>query len=185
MDFDELTRLGSMMGSGGMIVMDEDTCMVNVAKYFFGFLKEESCGKCTPCREGIPQMLHILERITRGEGEPGDIATLEELAELLSETALCALGTTAVNPVLSTIRYFRQEYEEHILERRCPAKECRGLFLYEIDQEVCTGCGICRKNCPVEAISGERRKLHLLDKERCTKCGVCFDKCPFAAILKV
>ncbi len=184
-DFDELTRLGSMMGSGGMIVMDEDTCMVNVARYFLGFLKQESCGKCTPCREGISQMLYILERITRGEGELEDIDTLEELADLIGETALCALGKTAVNPVLSTIRYFRKEYEEHIIERRCPAKECRGLFLYEINPEVCNGCGICRKNCPVEAISGERRKPHLIDQEKCTKCGVCFDKCPFAAIVKV
>jgi NADH:ubiquinone oxidoreductase subunit F (NADH-binding)/(2Fe-2S) ferredoxin len=184
-DFDELTKLGSMMGSGGMIVMDEDTCMVNVAQYFLNFLKEESCGKCTPCREGIAQMLHILDRITRGEGELGDITKLESLAQLLSETALCALGTTAANPVLSTIRYFRDEYEAHIAEHRCPAKVCRNLFLYEIDPEVCTGCGICKKNCPEEAITGERREPHVIDQEKCTKCGTCFEKCPFTAIMKV
>ena len=184
-DFDELTKLGSMMGSGGMIVMDEDTCMVNVAHYFLGFLKDESCGKCTPCREGIAQMLYILDRITRGEGEAGDLAKLESLAELMSETALCALGKTAANPVLSTIRYFRGEYEEHIAERRCPAKECRGLFYYDIHAEVCTGCGICRKNCPVDAITGERKIPHLIDQEKCTKCGTCFEKCPFTAIMKV
>jgi NADH:ubiquinone oxidoreductase subunit F (NADH-binding)/Pyruvate/2-oxoacid:ferredoxin oxidoreductase delta subunit len=184
-DFDELTKLGSMMGSGGMIVMDEDTCMVNVAKYFLGFLKEESCGKCTPCREGLSQMLHILDRITHGEGEPGDVEKLEELADLLEGTALCALGKTAANPVLSTIRYFREEYEEHIQNQRCPAKECRGLFLYEINQETCTGCGICRRNCPVEAIAGEKREPHVINQETCTKCGTCIEKCPFDAIIKV
>ena len=184
-DFDELTKLGSMMGSGGMIVMDEDTCMVNVAKYFLGFLKEESCGKCTPCREGLSQMLYILDRITHGEGEPDDVEKLETLADLLEGTALCALGKTAANPVLSTIRYFREEYDEHIHNQRCPAKECQGLFLYDINSEACTGCGICRKNCPVDAIAGERRKLHVIDQETCTKCGVCFEKCPFDAIMKV
>jgi len=184
-DFDELTKLGSMMGSGGMIVMDEETCMVNVAKYFLGFLKDESCGKCTPCREGIPQMLHILQRITKGEGEEGDLEKLEVLAELLADAALCALGKTAANPVLSTLRYFRQEYEEHIQNKRCPAKECRGLFIYVINEEKCTGCGICRRNCPVEAISGEKKSPHLIDQEKCTKCGTCIEKCPFTAIMKV
>jgi NADH-quinone oxidoreductase subunit F len=184
-DFDELTKLGSMMGSGGLIVMDEETCMVNVAEYFLRFLREESCGKCTPCREGIPQMLHILESITGGKGRKGDIDRLERLAELLSEASLCALGKTAANPVLSTIRYFRNEYEEHIERGRCPAKVCRGLFLYEISADACTGCGICRKNCPVEAISGERRKAHVIDQRKCTKCGACFEKCPFNAIAKV
>ena len=184
-DFDELTKLGSMMGSGGMIVMDQDTCMVNIARYFLSFLKDESCGKCTPCREGISQMLHILDRITHGEGETGDLEKLESLAELLTETALCALGKTAANPILSTIRYFRAEFEEHIRDRHCPAKVCRGLFLYEIDPELCTGCGICKKNCPVEAISGERRKPHVIDQTKCTKCGICLEKCTFNSILKV
>ena len=184
-DFDELTRLGSMMGSGGMIVMDEDTCMVNLARYFLGFLKSESCGKCTPCREGLAQMLHILDRITSGKGEAADLDRLEELAGLLSEGSLCALGKTAANPILSTLRYFREEYEEHIVNKRCPAKECKGLFLYRIDPETCTGCGICRKNCPVEAITGERKQPHVIDQTICTKCNVCFEKCPFGAVLKV
>ena len=184
-DFDELTRLGSMMGSGGMIVMDEDTCMVNVAKYFLGFLKSESCGKCTPCREGIAQMLAILERITSGEGEPEDLDRLETLAELLMEGSLCALGKTAANPILSTLKYFRGEYEEHIRNKHCPARECRGLFIYQIDPETCTGCGICRKNCPVEAITGERKQPHVIDQGICTKCNICFEKCPFGAIMKV
>ena len=184
-DFDELTRLGSMMGSGGMIVMDEDTCMVNVAKYFLGFLKSESCGKCTPCREGIAQMLAILERISKGEGELEDLDRLETLAELLTEGSLCALGKTAANPILTTLKYFRGEYEEHIRNKHCPAKECKGLFIYQIDPDTCTGCGICRKNCPVEAISGERKAPHVIDQAICTKCNTCFEKCPFGAINKV
>jgi NADH-quinone oxidoreductase subunit F len=184
-DFDELARLGSMMGSGGMIVMDEDTCMVNVARYFFEFLRSESCGKCTPCREGLAQALHILEQITRGEGRPEHLSELEALAELLSEGSLCALGKTAANPVLSTLRYFRQEYVEHIEHKRCPARECKGLFLYQIVAETCTGCGICRKKCPVQCISGERKQPHVIDQQACTKCGTCFEKCPFGAIVKV
>jgi len=184
-DFDELTRLGSMMGSGGMIVMDEDNCMVNVAKYFLGFLKSESCGKCTPCREAIPQMLEILERICRGEGAMGDLDTLDVLAELLASASLCALGTTAANPVQSTLRYFRHEYEEHIRDRHCRSRECRGLFVYRIDPETCTGCTICAKNCPVKAISGERKKAHVIDEAVCTHCNTCFEKCPFGAIAKV
>ena len=184
-DFDRLTELGSMMGSGGMIVMDEDTCMVNVAKYFLGFLKEESCGKCTPCREGIAQMLHVLDRLTKGEGQEGDIETLEELGTLLEDTALCALGKTAAYPVLSTVRQFREEYRAHIDEKRCPAKECPGLFRYEIDAEVCKGCALCAKKCPVEAISGERKQPHRIDQEKCTNCGTCFEVCPFSAVMKV
>ena len=184
-DFDELTKLGSMMGSGGMIVMDEDTCMVNVAKYFVEFLKKESCGKCTPCREGLSQMLYILERISKGEGETDDIKKLHKLAKLLEGTALCALGKTAANPVLSTIRYFQQEYETHIKEKRCPAKVCKGLFSYEIDAELCKACGICKKECPVDAISGEKKVPHVIDQEKCTKCGNCFLKCPFNSVIKV
>jgi NADH-quinone oxidoreductase subunit F len=184
-DFDELTKLGSMMGSGGMIVMDEDTCMVNVARYFMNFLKAESCGKCTPCREGISQMLHILDRITTGEGQEGDIQLLERLAALLEDTSLCALGKTASYPILSTLRYFRSEYDAHIKEKRCPAKECKGLFRYAIDKAACTGCEICKKHCPVDAITGERRTPHVIDQQKCTLCGTCLDKCPFNAVLKV
>jgi len=184
-DFDELTQLGSMMGSGGMIVMDEDTCMVNVAKYFLNFLQDESCGKCTPCREGIAQMLAIVDRITHGEGRKGDVEKLEQLAELLEGTALCALGKTAANPVLSTIRYFRDEYDAHINEKRCPAKQCRGLFRYKIDPDECKACGICLKECPADAISGEKKVPHVIDQEKCTLCGTCWDKCPFSAVLKV
>ena len=184
-DFDRLAELGSMMGSGGMIVMDEDTCMVNVAKYFLGFLKDESCGKCTPCREGIAQALHILENISKGEGREGDIEKLETIGTLLEDTALCALGKTAANPVLSTLRYFRDEYEAHIREKRCPAKECPGLFKFEIDPETCTGCGLCAKKCPVEAIAGERKSPHVIDQQKCTNCGTCFDVCPFSAVVKV
>jgi len=184
-DFEELTKLGSMMGSGGMIVMDEDTCMVRLAKYFTDFLQKESCGKCTPCREGLAQMLYILDRITDGEGQVGDVQRLEELAELLEGTALCALGKTAANPVLSTIRYFHDEYDAHILQKRCPAKECRGLFRYEIDAEACKACGICLKECPVGAITGEKEVPHVIDQDKCTLCGTCWDKCPFTAVKKV
>jgi len=184
-DYEELTKLGSMMGSGGLIVMDEDTCMVNVARYFTDFLLAESCGKCTPCREGLAQMRHILQGITKGDGQVGDIEKLNDLAEILSGTALCALGATAANPVLSTIRYFRDEYDAHILDRRCPAKECRGLFIYQIDAEACKGCGICLKNCPVDAITGERKSPHVIDQQKCTRCGTCWEKCPFTAVLKV
>jgi NADH:ubiquinone oxidoreductase subunit F (NADH-binding)/NAD-dependent dihydropyrimidine dehydrogenase PreA subunit len=184
-DFDELTKLGSMMGSGGMIIMDEDTCMIHVAKYFTDFLQKESCGKCTPCREGLAQMLHILQRISKGEGQEGDVEAVEELAELLEGTALCALGKTAANPVISTIRYFRDEYNAHIHDRRCPAKECRGLFRYEIDAEACKACGICLKNCPSDAITGEKKVPHVINQEKCTLCGACWEKCPFTAVLKV
>jgi NADH:ubiquinone oxidoreductase subunit F (NADH-binding)/(2Fe-2S) ferredoxin len=184
-DFDELTKLGSMMGSGGMIVMDEDTCMVNVARYFLNFLREESCGKCTPCREGLAQMLHILDHITHGEGKPGDVECLQHVAEILEGTALCALGKTAAHPVLSTIRHFRNEYDAHILEKRCPAKECRGLFRYRIDEKACKACGLCRKHCPVQAIKGEKKVPHVIDQEKCTLCGTCLEKCPFSAVLKV
>jgi NADH-quinone oxidoreductase subunit F len=184
-DFDELTRLGSMMGSGGMIVMDDDTCMVNVARYFTEFLQKESCGKCTPCREGLAQMLDILDRITSGEGKVGDIEALGTLAELMEGTALCALGKTAANPVLSTIRYFRNEYDAHILERHCPARECRGLFRYEIAPDACKACGICLKNCPADAITGKKKVPHVINQEKCTLCGTCWEKCPFTAVLKV
>ena len=182
-DFDELTKVGSMMGSGGMIVMDEDTCMVDVARYFLNFLREESCGKCTPCREGIARSLDILNRICDGEGRPGDIALLEELGELLKGFSLCALGKTAANPVLSTIRYFRDEYEAHIYEHRCPAGVCKALITYHIDPEQCTGCTACARQCPQEAISGEKKEAHVIDQDLCVKCGVCMDTCKFDAVV--
>jgi len=184
-DFDELTKLGSMMGSGGMIVMSEDTCMVNVARYFLNFLVDESCGKCTPCREGLAQMLNILDHITHGEGQPGDVERLETMAGVLEGTALCALGKTAANPVMSTVRYFRDEYDAHILQKRCPAKQCRGLFRYEISVELCKACGLCRKHCPAEAVSGAKKTPHVIDQQKCTRCGMCLEKCPFDAVLKV
>jgi NADH:ubiquinone oxidoreductase subunit F (NADH-binding)/(2Fe-2S) ferredoxin/Pyruvate/2-oxoacid:ferredoxin oxidoreductase delta subunit len=184
-EFDALSELGSMMGSGGLIVMDEDTCMVNVARYFLGFLQKESCGKCTACREGVAQMLHILNRICAGEGREGDVELLLDLCDVVEEAALCALGTTACNPVRSTIGYFREEYDEHIRERHCPARECRGLFRYEISAEKCTGCGLCRKECPEEAIAGERRKPHAIDQEKCVHCGACFAVCRTSAVVKV
>jgi len=183
-DFDELTKLGSMMGSGGLIVMDEDTCMVNVARYFLNFLQEESCGKCTPCREGLPQMRRILDRICTGEGREDDLDLLLYLCDILEDGALCALGSTAVNPVRSTIRYFRDEYMEHIAEKYCRAHECRGLFSYQILAEKCTGCMRCLRECPQHAITGERRQVHTIEQAKCVQCGVCFDVCRFSAVVK-
>jgi len=181
-DFEELTRVGSMMGSGGMIVMDEDTCMVDVAKYFLSFLQDESCGKCTSCREGIKQMFQILTRITQGKGEEGDIELLEELSEVVKDISLCALGQTAPNPVLTTIRYFREEYEAHIRNKNCPARVCRDLITYTIDEEKCTGCMRCLKECPQQAIVGERKKPHRILQRKCIKCGICYEVCRFDAI---
>jgi NADH-quinone oxidoreductase subunit F len=185
-DFDELTAQGSMMGSGGMIVMDEDTCIVDVAKYFLDFLADESCGKCIPCREGIWQMLKILNRICQGEGSEGDIELLEELGETAQDCSLCALGQTAPNPVLSSIKYFRSEYEAHIREKCCPARVCKALIAYYIDPEKCEACMSCLKNCPVGAIKGRKDVVHVIDQEKCTKCGVCFEICPprFRAVTK-
>lgn len=186
-DFDELTRLESMMGSGGMIVMDEDTCMVDVAKYFVKFLSEESCGKCVPCREGLRHMLRILNNMTTGKGNDGDVEQLEELSEFIRVASLCALGTTAPNPVLSTIKYFRDEYEAHIKERRCPALVCREIITYYIDPEKCQACGICAKNCPTGSISGKKGIVHVINQDTCIKCGMCLEVCPerFSAIEKV
>jgi NADH-quinone oxidoreductase subunit F len=186
-DFDELAKVGSMMGSGGMIVMDEDDCMVDVARYFLTFLTEESCGKCIPCREGIRQMLTILNRICEGEGKEGDIVMLEELSEVVQDASLCALGTTAPNPVLSTIRYFKDEYEAHIRERRCPAGVCKTLVSYYINPEQCQACQICLRECPVGAITGGKNIVHVIDQDKCTKCGTCLDVCPprFAAVEKL
>jgi len=183
-DFDELAKAGSMMGSGGMIVMDEDTCMVDVAKYFVTFLKGESCGKCVPCREGLKRMHQILTDITDGNGREGDVELLERLSETLIDSSLCALGGTAPNPVLSTIRYFRDEYEAHIKDKRCPAGVCKELIKYQIVEEKCPGCGLCIKACPVEAItSGGKGKPVTLDQENCIKCGSCYDVCNLDAVI--
>jgi len=185
--FDELTKAGSMMGSGGMIVMDEDTCMVDVARYFIEFLTDESCGKCVPCREGLRQMHRILTNITTGKGKEGDIELLEELSECAVEASLCALGKSAPNPFLSTLRYFREEYEAHIKEKRCPALSCKELIAYHIDPEKCKACMICLKKCPAGAIDGGKKKIHIIDQEKCTNCGTCFEVCPsrFAAVTKL
>jgi NADH-quinone oxidoreductase subunit F/NADP-reducing hydrogenase subunit HndC len=176
-DYDNLARLGSIMGSGGLIVMDETTCMVDVAHYFLNFTQDESCGKCVPCRVGTRQMAGILDRIKRGEGRPEDLGKLEELAETVRTTSLCGLGQTAPNPVLTTLRYFRDEYEAHVNEGRCPALSCKDLIYYEINED-CVGCGICLKECPTQAISGERKKLHRIDQEACSRCGTCMLVCP-------
>jgi NADH:ubiquinone oxidoreductase subunit F (NADH-binding)/Pyruvate/2-oxoacid:ferredoxin oxidoreductase delta subunit/(2Fe-2S) ferredoxin len=182
-DFDELTKVGSIMGSGGMIVMDQDTCMVDVARYFLDFLKEESCGQCNPCREGITAMLDILTDICKGNGKEGDIELLEELGMMIQKFSLCGLGTSAPNPVLTTILYFRDEYEAHIKDKKCPSGVCKPLFHYEIDEEACNGCTLCAKRCPEEAITGEKKKPHHLNLEKCIKCGICYDACKFDAIL--
>ena len=182
-DFDRLTEAGSMMGSGGMIVMDDSNCMVDIARYFVNFLTEESCGKCVPCREGLDRMQDILTDITEGRGREGDIELLEELGDLLKESSLCALGTTASNPVLSTIKYFRAEYEAHIRERRCPAGVCKELITFSIDAGKCTGCRVCARECPQQAISGEKKEPHIIDHEKCIKCGLCRDSCKFEAVI--
>ena len=184
--FDELTKVGSMMGSGGMIVMDEDTCMVDVARYFINFLTDESCGKCVPCREGLRQMHKILTNITQGKGKQGDIELLEELSEVATEASLCALGKSAPNPFLSTVRYFRDEYEAHIKEKRCPALSCKELITYSVIEDKCKACMICLKKCPADAIIGAKKQVHVIDQEKCIKCGVCFDVCParFGAVRK-
>ena len=181
-DYDNLTAIGSMMGSGGMIVMDEDNCMVDIARFFLDFTVDESCGKCAPCRIGTRRMLEILERIVEGKGEDGDIEKLENLANTIKATALCGLGQTAPNPVLSTLKYFRDEYEAHIYEKRCPAGHCKKLLTYKIDPAKCKGCTLCARNCPAGCISGKVREAHYIDTTKCLKCGACMEKCKFGAI---
>ena len=185
-DYESLTEAGSMMGSGGMVVMDEDTCMVDVARYFLSFTQDESCGKCTPCREGTKAMLNILTRITEGKGTEEDLDLLEDLAKSIKDSALCGLGKTAPNPVLTTLQYFKEEYEAHIKDKKCPAHVCRELNTYTIDEKICVevghGCDLCRRNCASDAISGEKNEAHRIDQEKCIKCGVCFDVCNFGAV---
>lgn len=182
-DYDNLIALGSMMGSGGMIVMDEDNCMVDIARFFLDFTVDESCGKCTPCREGTKRMLELLDKITEGHGTHADIEKLESLAYAIKESALCGLGQTAPNPVLSTLKYFKHEYDAHVNEKRCPAGVCKNLMSYTITDK-CVGCTVCTKVCPVNCISGERKGIHVIDQSKCVKCGACMEKCSFKAIIK-
>lgn len=185
-DYEELTKVGSMMGSGGMVVTDEDNCMVDMAKYFLNFTQEESCGKCIPCREGTKRMLDILENITAGKGKEEDLLLLEELSNMVIESSLCALGGSAPNPVLTTLKYFREEYEKHVKDKKCPAHVCKPLIKYTIDEQKCVekghGCDVCRKQCPDNAIIGEVKKAHRIDPIKCSKCGICYDVCKFDAI---
>ncbi|HEY0593767.1 MAG TPA: NADH-quinone oxidoreductase subunit NuoF [Thermoanaerobaculia bacterium] len=186
-DYDALSDAGSIMGSGGMVVMDENTCMVDVAKFFVQFTNDESCGKCTACRDGSDAVLEVLTRITSGEGRQGDLEFLAELGAAIKDASMCGLGTTLPNPVLSTIRYFRDEYEAHIAEKNCPARACRNLIKYYIDPELCPGCMLCLKNCPAQAIQGKTKYIHIIDQSACTKCGQCLDVCPpkVAAVVRV
>lgn len=183
-DYESLKAIGSMMGSGGMIVMDEDNCMVNIAKFYLEFTKDESCGKCTPCRVGTKRMLEILEKITEGHGTAEDLVNLEQLAYMIKDAALCGLGQTAPNPVLSTMKYFKEEYEEHVFDKKCRTGECKALAKYSIIEEKCVGCTACARVCPVNAISGKVKEAHVIDQAACIGCGACYDKCKFGAIVK-
>jgi NAD-dependent dihydropyrimidine dehydrogenase PreA subunit len=183
-DFDSLTAAGSMMGSGGMIVMDDQTCMVDVARYFIAFLTEESCGKCTPCREGLRCSLDVLTRITEGKGDERDLALLDEMGGVMQDTCLCALGTSAPNSVLSTLKYFHDEYVAHVRDHRCPAGVCKALISYDIDQATCDGCHACVTACPNGAITGQIKYPHLLNSELCIKCGACLEACKRDAVLR-
>lgn len=184
-DYESLAQAGSIIGSGGMVVLDETSCMVNTAKFFLEITQTESCGKCIPCRIGTKRMLEILEKITAGNGKEGDIELLEELGQYIKATSLCGLGMTAPNPVLSTLRYFRNEYEAHIRDKKCPAAECKDLITYSILEEICNGCGACKRACPADAVRGTRKSPHRIDSEVCIKCGTCFDACKFKAIMKI
>jgi NADH:ubiquinone oxidoreductase subunit F (NADH-binding)/NAD-dependent dihydropyrimidine dehydrogenase PreA subunit len=183
-DYESLAKAGSIVGSGGMIVLDEDNCMVNMAKYFVHFTQAESCGKCVPCRVGTKRLLEILTRITNGEGREGDIERLERLSKGIKNASLCGLGQTAPNPVLSNIRYFREEFDAHVKDKKCPAKVCKALLTYSILGEYCKGCGACMKACPAGAITGEKKKPHRINPDRCIRCGACFDACKFKSVAK-
>ena len=183
-DYDNLIAIGSMMGSGGLIVMDETTCMVDIAKFFLEFTVDESCGKCTPCRVGTKRLLEILNKITSGNGTLEDIDKMEELCYYIKENSLCGLGQTAPNPVLSTLKYYRDEYEAHVVEHRCPAGACKALTNYSIIADKCKGCTLCARNCPVGAISGSVKQPHVIDTTKCIKCGVCMEKCKFGAVVR-
>jgi len=181
-DYESLQAIGSIMGSGGMVILDEDSCMVDAARFFLQFDRDESCGQCLPCRRGLPLMIHYLKKISDGNGEMKDLDTLEELADCIKKTSLCALGQTAANPTLSTLRFFRDEYEAHIKDRRCPAGLCRPLIRFVIDEKKCVGCGLCNKICPEQAIVGDSKKAHRILSGKCVKCGLCKDVCKFGAI---
>lgn len=183
-EYESINATGAIVGSGGMVVMDESTCMVEMARFFLEFTCKESCGKCTYCRVGNKRMLEILDRITKGDGQEGDIELLEELSFKIKEGSMCGLGQTAPNPVLTTLKYFRHEYEEHINEKKCRAVACHDLISYHILEDACIGCTVCSKVCPTTAITGERKQLHIIDQSACIKCGQCFEKCKFNAIEK-
>jgi NADP-reducing hydrogenase subunit HndC len=184
-DYDNLINIGSMMGSGGLIVMDEDNCMVDIAKFFLEFTVDESCGKCVPCRVGTKRLYEMLDKITKGDGTLEDLDKMEELCYYIKNNSLCGLGQTAPNPVLSTLRYFRDEYLAHVVDKHCPAGVCKSLLTFEINPEKCIGCTACARACPVSAISGTVKKPHVIDKSKCIKCGACMEKCKFGAVMKV